>query len=78
MFVLIKSINNTNSINDCNTSLGKDAMNRVCTNGLFVALFFPIGIFSNWYKFYQLIFDDNGEVFSLLNIENTWLKNAIA
>ncbi|MBN3924398.1 hypothetical protein [Nostoc sp. NMS4] len=30
----------TNSINDCNTSLGKDAMNRVSTNGLFVAFFF--------------------------------------
>ncbi|PHM09368.1 hypothetical protein CK516_14930 [Nostoc sp. 'Peltigera malacea cyanobiont' DB3992] len=25
-------------------------------------------------KFYQSIFDENGEVFSLLNIENTWLK----
>ncbi|MEH1913202.1 hypothetical protein [Nostoc sp.] len=34
----------TNSINDCNTSLGKDAMNRVSTNGLFVAFFFQIGI----------------------------------
>ncbi|WP_414515670.1 hypothetical protein [Nostoc sp. PCC 9305] len=49
----------TNSINDCNTSLGKDAtpvattggtpatrwlMNRVSTNGLFVASFFQIGI----------------------------------
>ncbi|WP_375469218.1 hypothetical protein [uncultured Nostoc sp.] len=31
---------NTNSINDCNTSLGEDAMNRVSTNGLFVAFFF--------------------------------------
>ena len=30
----------TNSINDCNTSLGEDAMNRVSTNGLFVAFFF--------------------------------------
>ncbi len=30
----------TDSINDCNTSLGKDAMNRVSTNGVFVALFF--------------------------------------
>ncbi|MBN3879278.1 MULTISPECIES: hypothetical protein [unclassified Nostoc] len=36
----------TNSINDCNTSLGKDAMNRVSTNGLFVAFFFQIGIIS--------------------------------
>ncbi|MBW4431618.1 MAG: hypothetical protein KME28_07780 [Pelatocladus maniniholoensis HA4357-MV3] len=41
---------NTNSINDCNTSLGKDAImgrdaiNRVSTNGLFVAFFFQIGI----------------------------------
>ncbi|MEH1950094.1 hypothetical protein [Nostoc sp.] len=26
----------TNSINDCNTSLGKDAMNRVSTNGQFI------------------------------------------
>ncbi|OYD96315.1 hypothetical protein CDG76_05750 [Nostoc sp. 'Peltigera membranacea cyanobiont' 210A] len=34
--------NHTSSINDCNTSLGKDAMNRVSTNGLFV--FFQIGI----------------------------------
>ncbi|WP_375479265.1 hypothetical protein [uncultured Nostoc sp.] len=34
----------TNSINDCNISLGKDAMNRVSTNGLFVAFFFQIGI----------------------------------
>ena len=34
----------TNSINDCNTSLGQDAMNRVSTGGLFVAFFFPIGI----------------------------------
>ncbi|MFN6560493.1 MAG: hypothetical protein RMY28_011870, partial [Nostoc sp. ChiSLP01] len=35
----------TNLINDCNTSLGQDAMNRVSTkNGVFVALFFPIGI----------------------------------
>ncbi|MEH2167334.1 MAG: hypothetical protein V7K41_11790 [Nostoc sp.] len=33
---------NTNSINDCNTSFGKDAMNRVSTNGLFVV--------SNWYN----------------------------
>ena len=71
MFVLIKSINNTNSINDCNTSLGKDAMNRYKWSICRI-------LFSNWYKFYQLIFDDNGEVFSLLNIENTWLKNAIA
>ncbi|WP_257798184.1 hypothetical protein [Nostoc edaphicum] len=31
-------------MNDCNTSLGKDAMNRVSTNGLFVAFFFQIGI----------------------------------
>ncbi|WP_141699724.1 hypothetical protein [Nostoc sp. KVJ20] len=35
---------NTNSINDCNTSLGKDAIHRVSTNGLFVAFFFQIGI----------------------------------
>ncbi|MEH2181191.1 hypothetical protein [Nostoc sp.] len=34
----------TNSINDCNTSLGKDAMNRVSTNDLFVAFFFQIHI----------------------------------
>ncbi|MDZ8104151.1 MAG: hypothetical protein RM338_00800 [Nostoc sp. DedQUE12a] len=34
----------TNSINDCNTSLGQDAMNRVSTNGLSVAFFFAIGI----------------------------------
>ncbi|QFS46757.1 hypothetical protein GXM_04238 [Nostoc sphaeroides CCNUC1] len=27
--------------------MGKDAMNRVSTNGLFVAFFFPIGIISN-------------------------------
>ncbi|AUB41050.1 hypothetical protein COO91_07088 [Nostoc flagelliforme CCNUN1] len=27
-----------------NTSLGKDAMNRVSTDGLFVAFFFQIGI----------------------------------
>ncbi|MEH1792914.1 hypothetical protein [Nostoc sp.] len=33
-----------NSINDCNTSLGKDAIHRVSTNSLFVALFFQIGI----------------------------------
>ncbi|BBD68780.1 hypothetical protein NIES4072_38940 [Nostoc commune NIES-4072] len=38
----------TNLINDCNTSLGKDAMNRVSTNGLFVGLFFQIGITSHW------------------------------
>ncbi|WP_143854135.1 hypothetical protein [Nostoc sp. 'Peltigera membranacea cyanobiont' 210A] len=31
-------------VNDCNTSLGKDAMNRVSTNGLFVAFFFQIGL----------------------------------
>ncbi len=30
----------TISIDDCNTSLGKDAMNRVSTNGLFVVFFF--------------------------------------
>ncbi|MCC5630342.1 hypothetical protein LC613_20945 [Nostoc sphaeroides CHAB 2801] len=51
----------TNSINDCNTSLGKDAMNRDAMNrdamnrdamnrdamnGLFVAFFFSIGIIS--------------------------------
>ncbi|MEH2202463.1 MAG: hypothetical protein V7K53_00075 [Nostoc sp.] len=35
---------NTNSINDCNTSLAKDAIHRVSTNGLFVAFFFQIGI----------------------------------
>ncbi|OYE02066.1 hypothetical protein [Nostoc sp.] len=34
----------TISIDDCNTSLGKDAMNRVSTNGLFVTFFFQIGI----------------------------------
>ncbi|WP_277884313.1 hypothetical protein [Nostoc parmelioides] len=27
----------TNSINDCNTSLGEDAINRVSTDGLFGA-----------------------------------------
>ncbi|MCC5665746.1 hypothetical protein LC653_17920 [Nostoc sp. CHAB 5784] len=32
-------IGHTNSINDCNTSFGEDAMNRVSTNGLSVALF---------------------------------------
>ncbi|WP_335231939.1 hypothetical protein [Nostoc sp.] len=32
----------TISIDDCNTSLGKDAMNRVSTNGLFVAFFFKL------------------------------------
>jgi hypothetical protein len=32
------------SIDDCNASWGKDAMNRVSTNGLFVAFFFQIGI----------------------------------
>ncbi|MEH1950709.1 MAG: hypothetical protein V7K77_27690 [Nostoc sp.] len=37
-------IADTNSINDCNTSLGKDAMHRISTNGLFVAFFFPIGM----------------------------------
>ena len=37
-------ISYTNSINDCNTSLGEDAMNRVSTNGLFVTYFFQIGI----------------------------------
>ncbi|QFS47887.1 hypothetical protein GXM_05379 [Nostoc sphaeroides CCNUC1] len=34
----------TNLINDCNISLGKDAIHRVSTNGLFVAFFFQIGI----------------------------------
>ena len=34
----------TNSINDCNTSLGKDAIHRVFTNSLFVAFFFQIDI----------------------------------
>ncbi|MGV0107541.1 hypothetical protein NSTCB13_06428 [Nostoc sp. DSM 114160] len=34
---------NTNSIDDCNTSLGKDAIHRVSTNGLCVAFFFQIG-----------------------------------
>ncbi|WP_341529547.1 hypothetical protein [Nostoc sp. UHCC 0302] len=34
----------TNSINDCNTSLGEDAIHRVSTNGLFVTFFFQIGI----------------------------------
>ncbi len=43
-YKLWASPGNTNSINDCNTSLGKDAMNRVSTNGLFVAFFFPIGV----------------------------------
>ncbi|MEH2418700.1 hypothetical protein [Nostoc sp.] len=38
------SVADTNSIYDCNTFLGKDAMNRVSTNGLFVAFFFPIGM----------------------------------
>ncbi|MEH2175721.1 hypothetical protein [Nostoc sp.] len=40
----VDAMANTNSINGCNTSLGKDAMNRVSTNGLFVAFFFQIGI----------------------------------
>ncbi|MDZ8027567.1 MAG: hypothetical protein RMX97_23125 [Nostoc sp. DedQUE11] len=31
-------------INDCNTSLDEDAMNRVSTDNLFVGLFFQIGI----------------------------------
>ncbi|MGJ5633958.1 hypothetical protein [Nostoc sp. CALU 1950] len=44
MFYLSEKLTYTNSINDCNTSLGKDAMNRVSTNGLFVAFFFEIGI----------------------------------
>ena len=39
-----RGLANTNSINDCNISLDKDAMNRVSTNGLFVAFFFQIGI----------------------------------
>ncbi|WP_414752440.1 hypothetical protein [Anabaena sp. CCY 9910] len=35
----------TNSINDCNTSLGEeDAMNRISTDGSFVPVFFPVGI----------------------------------
>ncbi|WP_341525826.1 hypothetical protein WKK05_25065 [Nostoc sp. UHCC 0302] len=38
---------NINSINGCNTSLGEDAMNRVSTNGLFVAFFFLIGVTLN-------------------------------
>ncbi|MGV0103510.1 hypothetical protein NSTCB13_02114 [Nostoc sp. DSM 114160] len=29
-------------------------------------------------KFDRATFDDNGEIFPLLKIENTWLKNAIA
>ncbi len=37
-------ISYTNSINDCNTFLDKDAIYRVSTNGLFVAFFFQIGI----------------------------------
>ncbi|BBD67996.1 hypothetical protein NIES4072_46920 [Nostoc commune NIES-4072] len=36
----VRNLNNTISIDDCNTSLGKDAMNRVSTNDLFVAFFF--------------------------------------
>ncbi|QFS46055.1 hypothetical protein [Nostoc sphaeroides] len=43
---ITKNLDNTDSINDCNTSLGKDAMNRVSTNGVFVAFFFEIGITS--------------------------------
>ena len=39
-----RSKGNTNSINDCNICLGKDAIHRVSTNGLFVAFFFQIGI----------------------------------
>ena len=38
---------NTNSINGCNTSLGKDAIHRVSTNRPFAALFFQIGIILN-------------------------------
>ncbi|WP_341528875.1 hypothetical protein WKK05_06005 [Nostoc sp. UHCC 0302] len=34
----------TSLINDCNTSLGEDAIHRVSTNGLFVTFFFEIGI----------------------------------
>jgi hypothetical protein len=34
----------TNSINDCNTSLGKDAIHCISTDGLFVTFFFQIGI----------------------------------
>ncbi|MEH2256416.1 hypothetical protein [Nostoc sp.] len=34
----------TNSINDCNTYLGRDTIHRVSTNGLFIAFFFQIGI----------------------------------
>ncbi|WP_069072100.1 hypothetical protein [Nostoc sp. KVJ20] len=41
-FFWLVANNNTHSINDCNTSLGKDAMNRVSTNGLFVAFFFKL------------------------------------
>ncbi|MGV0104451.1 hypothetical protein NSTCB13_03128 [Nostoc sp. DSM 114160] len=48
--------NYTNSINDCNTYLGKDAMNRVSTNGLFVVFFFQIGINLNLTPFnYELL-----------------------
>ncbi|OYE04698.1 hypothetical protein CDG79_11840 [Nostoc sp. 'Peltigera membranacea cyanobiont' 232] len=36
---LALGIGHTNSINDCNTSLGEDAIHRVSTNGLSVALF---------------------------------------
>ncbi|MDZ8032923.1 MULTISPECIES: hypothetical protein [unclassified Nostoc] len=42
MQILSSPLDYTNSINDCNdwnTSLGKDAMNRVSTNALFVAFF---------------------------------------
>ncbi len=46
----------TNSINDCNTSLGKDAMNHLSTNGLFVAFFSQIGINLNLTPFnYELL-----------------------
>ncbi|WP_341525775.1 hypothetical protein [Nostoc sp. UHCC 0302] len=31
---------NTNSINDCNTYFGEDAIHRVSTDGLFVTFFF--------------------------------------
>ncbi|MCF2148069.1 hypothetical protein IQ276_016885 [Desmonostoc muscorum LEGE 12446] len=35
---------NTNSINDCNTLLGEDAMNRVSTRWSIFAFYFQIGM----------------------------------
>ncbi|MHC0065785.1 hypothetical protein ACWATR_23265 [Nostoc sp. UIC 10890] len=37
---------NTNSINGCNTSLGKDAIHRVSTRWSICRIFFQIGM--NW------------------------------